>query len=147
LAPRARRSSQPVITRDRLGQGSAGVGVMGSVSLAETGRRARIRGTRWLACTGRQWICGFDFSNSKRRHCEERKRRSNPAFFAAAKLDCFASLATTWRNTRCLIPAARFHPGFAMSLSLSYRRGHRESRAPTAPAAPCAKSALTTHTG
>jgi hypothetical protein len=30
------------------------------------------------------------------RHCEERQRRSNPAFsFAAPKLDCFASLAMT----------------------------------------------------
>src|SRR5262245_4633512 len=26
------------------------------------------------------------------------KRRSNPAFFAAAKLDCFASLAMTWKQ-------------------------------------------------
>src|SRR5476649_1155239 len=25
------------------------------------------------------------------RHCEERKRRSNPAYFVAPKLDCFAS--------------------------------------------------------
>src|SRR5205085_7740540 len=30
------------------------------------------------------------------------KRRSNPAFFAAAKLDCFASLAMTWKHASSL---------------------------------------------
>jgi hypothetical protein len=33
--------------------------------------------------------------NSPDRHCEERKRRSNPDLSAQKLLDCFASLATT----------------------------------------------------
>jgi len=34
------------------------------------------------------------------RHCEERKRRSNPFILAAAKMDRFASLAMTgWQQS------------------------------------------------
>jgi hypothetical protein len=35
--------------------------------------------------------------NADTRHCEERKRRSNPAYFEQTKrkLDCFAALAMT----------------------------------------------------
>jgi hypothetical protein len=39
-----------------------------------------------------------------RRHCEERKRRSNPPFFLSAKkLDCFASLAMTVSSVRIVV--------------------------------------------
>src|SRR6266576_5795767 len=71
-------------------------------SLRGACHRARIRATRWLATTlsklprrDREAVC---------RHCEERKRRSNPLFLCSArwiassllgKMDCFASLAMT----------------------------------------------------
>ena len=34
-----------------------------------------------------------EFEECERRHCEERKRRSNPFFLRTAKLDCFAEPA------------------------------------------------------
>src|SRR5260370_182847 len=72
------------------------------------------------------------------RHCEERKRRSNPAFcLSAAKLDCFASLAMTGgagclkREAKCVrsalkIPGSRLraprNDGLASHLLLPGRR-------------------------
>jgi len=45
------------------------------------------------------------------RHCEERKRQSNPAFFRCAHfLDCFASLAMTVFSLRSM----RFFALFAV---------------------------------
>jgi hypothetical protein len=40
------------------------------------------------------------------RHCEERKRRSNP-FFRCGEMDCFASLAMTGGYFRMLYAASR----------------------------------------
>jgi hypothetical protein len=40
--------------------------------------------------------------NAKTRHCEERKRRSNPVFAKFEDLDCFASLAMTVKRSKLL---------------------------------------------
>ena len=41
------------------------------------------------SCRGNAKVCSYF------RHCEERKRRSNPEWFRGDSLDCFASLAMT----------------------------------------------------
>src|SRR5262245_45107468 len=55
------------------------------------------------------------------------------------------SCTMTWKHTRSF--PRRVVARVLQSRCPSYRRGRRESRAPTAPAVPCAKSAPRTHTG
>src|SRR5664280_1035500 len=61
----------------------------------EGGHRRKARAHRAAAMRTR--ICCLKIeSKLPQRHCEERLRRSNPAFvFISQKLDCFASLAMT----------------------------------------------------
>jgi hypothetical protein len=54
-------------------------------------------------------------------------------------MDCFASLAMTWKHTRSF--SRRVSPELLQIHCPSANRGRRESRVPTAPAVSCAKSA------
>ena len=64
--------------------------------------------------------------------------RAHSAALALAKAASRATTIVVWRETQVLDLATGFRPSFANSLSLSVRKGRRESRALTAPAAPCA---------